>query len=71
MLKETANILKSSDREADLVIHFWGEEILVVLLNMELDIANRWRKRSGAKWKSSNGGWVTRGFLIRAVIQFP
>ncbi len=39
MLKETSAILKSSVRDADLVIRFGGEEFLVLLLDLEPEAA--------------------------------
>ena len=74
MLKETATILKSSVREADLVIRFGGEEFLVLLLDTEtgaaLEVAEKIRSRM-EEFKLRVGEVVLQKSISIGVSEFP
>lgn len=74
MLRETATILKSSVREADLVIRFGGEEFLVVLLDSEpgmaLQVAEKIRDRM-EQFKLRIGDTVLQKSISIGVSEFP
>jgi len=74
MLKETASILKSSVREADLVIRFGGEEFLVLLLDLEPGMAVGVAEKIRAKmeqFKLPVGDSVLQKSISIGVSEFP
>lgn len=74
MLKETSTILKTSIREADLVIRFGGEEFLVLLLDVEpgaaMDVAEKIRARM-ADFKLRVGDTILQKSISIGVSEFP
>ena len=74
VLKETANIIKSSVREADIVIRFGGEEFLVLLVDLEdgyaIEVAQKIRSRiENASFKIP-GGCLKKTISI-GISEFP
>lgn len=74
MLKETSSILKSSVREADLVIRFGGEEFLVLLLDLEpemaMEVAEKIRIRM-EQFQLPLGDCVLQKSISIGVSEFP
>lgn len=74
MLQETSKILKSSVREADLVIRFGGEEFLVLLLDVEpgtaIKIAENIRVKM-EQFKMRVGDSVLQKSISIGISEFP
>ena len=74
VLKETALVIKSCVREADIVVRFGGEEFLVLLLDVEpgaaLEVVEKIRSRvEGTSFKIS-GGYLKKTLSV-GVSEFP
>ncbi len=74
VLKEIADTIKSSVREADLVIRFGGEEIMVILVDVQKgkakEVAEKIRKAVEAKVINFSGGSLKKTVSI-GVCEFP
>ena len=74
VLKEVAQVVKNSVREADYVIRFGGEEILVLLMdvkeNMSEKVAEKIRRNVESKTIEFSGGVIRKTVSI-GVSEFP
>jgi diguanylate cyclase (GGDEF)-like protein len=74
VLKEIADTIKSSVREADIVIRFGGEEIMVILVDVQKgkakEVAEKIRKAVESKVINFSGGSLRKTVSI-GVCEFP